>query len=250
MNLPFASDPTTLAGGAAVLAVAFFIRGITGFGSGLVAVPLLALFLPLTFVVPLMLLLDFTASTLVGGLNLRHVRWNEILPLFPFSIVGVAVGTHLLIGLPQTPMLVALAMFIAAFAVRSLLNLHGEKPVSRAWAAPAALTGGAIGGLFGTGGPPYVIYMNHRVQDKGELRASLSGLFFFEGLIRIVSFTLAGLLATTSVWLAYLVCLPIVFGALWLGGHAHVGISRAQLNRLIGGLLLVASASLLWKALS
>src|ERR1700712_535143 len=39
---------------------AYFIRGITGFGSGLIAVPLLALSHPLTFAVPLVLALDFT----------------------------------------------------------------------------------------------------------------------------------------------------------------------------------------------
>ena len=247
---PWFDDPAMLTAAAAVLVVAYFIRGITGFGSGLIAVPLLALFQPLTFVVPLMLLLDFTASTLVGGLHLRRVRWAEILPLFPFSIVGVAVGAHLLIGLPHTPMLVALALFILAFSVRSLLDLHGEKPVSRAWGVPASLVGGAVGGLFGTGGPPYVIYMNHRMRDKSELRATLSALFFFEGLVRIVTFVVAGLLAVREVWVAYVACLPVVLGALWLGGHAHLGVSRPQMNRLVGGLLLVAGVSLLWKALA
>ena len=48
---------------------AYFIRGITGFGSGLIAVPLLALSHPLQFAVPLVLALDFTASVVLGGAN-------------------------------------------------------------------------------------------------------------------------------------------------------------------------------------
>ena len=59
---------------AAILLAAYFIRGITGFGSGLISVPLLALFLPLQFVVPLILLLDFTASIVIGGLHFKRVR--------------------------------------------------------------------------------------------------------------------------------------------------------------------------------
>lgn len=235
---------------AAILLAAYFIRGITGFGSGLLAVPLLALFLPLQFVVPLVLLLDFTASLVIGGLHFKRVQWNEIGILIPFSIVGVGLGTSLLVNLPQVPMLIALATFVLIFAVRSILNIHGEKPASRAWAIPASLTGGTVGGLFGTGGPPYVIYLTHRIRDKGELRATLSALFFAEGLTRIASFLIVGLLMTAQVWGAYLIALPLVLGALYLGGRAHVGLDPTQMTRLVGVLLLVSSVSLLFKALN
>jgi uncharacterized membrane protein YfcA len=95
-----------------------------------------------------------------------------------------------------------------------------------------------------------VIYLTHRIHDKGELRATLSALFFTEGLTRIVSFLVAGLLVTKQVGVAYLVALPLVLGALYLGGKAHVGLSQAQMTRLVGVLLLVSSISLLFKALS
>jgi uncharacterized membrane protein YfcA len=242
--------PEQFVGAAAILLGAYFIRGITGFGSGLIAVPLLALFLPLQFVVPVVLLLDFTASLVLGGLHFKHVQWNEVGVLVPFSLVGVALGTSLLVNLPQAPMLWALAGFVLVFAVRSVLNLHGEKPVSRLWAIPASLTGGTVGGLFGTGGPPYVIYLAHRIRDKGAMRATLSALFFIEGLTRIVSFLIVGLLLTAKVWLAYVVALPLVLAALTLGGRAHVGLEPAQMTRLVGALLLVSSVSLGFKAFS
>ena len=235
---------------AAILLAAYFIRGITGFGSGLVSVPLLALFLPLQFVVPLILLLDFTASIVIGGLHFKHVKWNELGLLIPFGVIGVIVGTTLLVKLPPEPMLIALAGFVFIFALRSVLNLHGDKPISRGWAVPAALTGGTVGALFGTGGPPYVIYLSHRIRDKGDLRATFSALFFTEGLTRIVSFLIVGLLLSSQVWIAYGAALPIMLGALYLGGRVHVGLSQAQMTRLVGVLLLVSSVSLLFKALN
>ena len=239
-----------VASAAAILLVAYFIRGITGFGSGLISVPLLALFLPLQFVVPLILLLDFTASIVIGGFNFKRVKWDEVGVLIPFGIVGVILGTSLLVNLPPEPMLIALAAFVFVFAMRSLLNLHGDKLISRGWAIPASLTGGTVGALFGTGGPPYVIYLSHRIRDKSELRATFSALFFTEGLTRIGSFLVAGLLMTASVWVAFFAALPLVLGALYLGGRVHVGITPAQMARLVGVLLLVSSVSLLFKALS
>lgn len=239
-----------IAATAAILLAAYFIRGITGFGSGLISVPLLALFLPLKFVVPLILLLDFTASVVIGGFNFKRVKWDEVGVLIPFGIVGVILGTSLLVNLPPEPMLIALAAFVFVFAMRSLLNLHGDKLISRGWAIPASLTGGTVGALFGTGGPPYVIYLSHRIRDKSELRATFSALFFTEGLTRIGSFLVAGLLMTASVWVAFFAALPLVLGALYLGGRVHVGITPAQMARLVGVLLLVSSVSLLFKALS
>jgi len=242
-------SPEQIAATAAILLAAYFIRGITGFGSGLISVPLLALFLPLQFVVPLILLLDFTASIIIGGLTLRRVQWGEVGMLIPFGLVGVAIGTSLLVNLPKTPMLVILAVFVLVFALRSLMNLHGSKPVSRWWAIPASLTGGTVGGLFGTGGPPYIIYLAHRVPHKSDLRATLSVLFFTEGLARIVSFLLAGLLMTAEVWFAYFAALPVVLAALYAGGHVHVGLSQQRMTRLVGLLLLVSGLSLLIKAM-
>lgn len=243
-------SPGEVAAAAAILLGAYVIRGITGFGSGLIAVPLLALFMPLQFVVPWVLLLDFTASILIGGFNFGRVKWREIGILIPLGTLGVVLGTGLLVNLPQAPMLFALAVFVLVFALRSVFNVHGDKPASRLWAIPASLTGGTVGALFGTGGPPYVIYLTHRIRDKGALRATLSALFFTEGLARIVSFAAAGLLLSTRVWLAYLAALPLVLGALYVGGRAHVGLAPAQMTRLIGMLLLVSSLSLFFKAWS
>jgi hypothetical protein len=238
-----------IASGAAILLAAYFIRGITGFGSGLISVPLLALFLPLKFVVPLILLLDFTASLVIGGFNWQRVRWREVLTLIPFGVVGVLVGTHLLVNMPQTPMLVALALFVFLFALKSLLNMQGDKPVSPLWAAPAALTGGTVGALFGTGGPPYVIYLSHRIHDKSDLRATFAAVFFTEGITRVISFLVAGLLMSREIWIAYIAALPIVLGSLYLGSRVHLGLTAAHMARLVGGLLLVSSVSLLFKAL-
>ncbi|MHB0918297.1 MAG: sulfite exporter TauE/SafE family protein, partial [Thiobacillus sp.] len=69
-------------------------------------------------------------------------------------------------------------------------------------------------------------------------------------LTRIGSFLVAGLLMTASVWVAFFAALPLVLGALYLGGRVHVGITPAQMARLVGVLLLVSSVSLLFKALS
>lgn len=235
-----------LVAAACILLFAYFVRGISGFGSGLIAVPLLAMFLPLPQAVALMLLLDFTASLALGARNVRQVSLDELAPLLPFGILGAVLGANLLIDLPAGPLLVALAVLIALFALRNLLGMHGTRPIGRLWAMPAGLAGGSIGAMFGTGGPPYVIYLTHRIQDKSRLRATFSGLFIVDGGVRIVSFIALGLIDPHIVTL-YLTALPLAAAGLYAGSHVHVGIAQSTMMKLIGFLLLGSSVSLFIK---
>ena len=231
-----------------ILMSAYFIRGITGFGSGLIAVPLLAHFLPLTFVVPMVLVLDLVASIVLSRHMRLKVRWDEISLLLPMTIMGMLIGAVLLVNLPREPLLVGLGLFVIFFSLRYLFNIHGEKLISRWWALPTGLGGGMIGAMFGTGGPPYVVYLTHRLHDKTEFRGTLSGLFMLDGALRVVTFIIMGLLFQEEMFSALLMGLPLVGLGLYLGNRVHLGISHRQQLAIIGALLLVSGVSLLWKA--
>lgn len=228
-----------------VLILAYVIRGITGFGSGLIAVPLLALQLPLTTVVPLILLTDFTASLALGGLHLKKVAWDEIRRLLLAGAIGVLIGVTLLVNLPRESLLIALGTVVILFALRNLLARQTQlPPISQHWTWPTGLVGGTISALFGTGGPPYVMYLTRRIFDKGIMRATLSGLFFFEALVRVGVFTATGVLTMETFWL-FALALPVTLIALWIGSHIHTNLSNATLLRLVS-LILLGSGVALW----
>lgn len=172
---------------------------------------------------------------------------DEVKPILPFSFLGVLAGTTLLVSLPKAPLLATLGVFVLLFGARSVLNLHDTSTVSRRWAMSAELIGGAISALFGSGGPPYAIYLHRRLHDKGELHATFSLLFFMEGGLRLVVCLIAGLLLHTAL-LTILAALPLVALGLFLGNRLHLGLSALQMQRLIGSILLVSGASLLWRA--
>jgi len=107
---------------------AYFIRGITGFGSALIAVPMLALSQPLQFAVPLVLALDFTASLILGGTNTKKANWAEVKILLPFGMLGACAGAYGLLTLPTTPVLLTLGAFTMFFGFR---NIYGLQPAGR-----------------------------------------------------------------------------------------------------------------------
>src|SRR5258706_794020 len=167
-----------------ILMSAYFIRGITGFGSGLISVPLLALSQPLQFAIPLVLALDFTASVVLGSTNNKKANWGEIRILLPAGMIGACIGAYALLTLPTTPVLLTLGAFTMFFGFRNIFGLQPVGQLSRAWAIPAGLAGGGAGALFGTGGSPYIMYLTRPPFDKGQRRATFSWLFAISSGVR------------------------------------------------------------------
>jgi uncharacterized membrane protein YfcA len=230
-----------------ILMSAYFIRGITGFGSALIAVPLLALSQPLTFAVPLILALDFTASLVLGGTNTKKAEWAEIKILLPFGMLGACVGAYALLTLPTTPVLLTLGAFTMFFGFRNIYGLQPVGQLSRAWAIPAGLAGGGAGALFGTGGPPYIMYLTRRLLDKGKVRATFSWLFAMEGGFRLGLFLFAGLLLDPKLQIAYALGLVPMAVGLYTGNKVHLDMTSAGMLRVVGALLMLSGAMLFLK---
>ena len=230
-----------------ILMSAYFIRGITGFGSALISVPLLALSQPLQFAVPLVLALDFTASLILGGTNTKKADWNEIKILLPFGMLGACVGAYALITLPTAPVLLTLGAFTMFFGFRNIFGLQPVGAVSRAFAAPAGFAGGAAGALFGAGSPPYIMYLTRRLLDKGAVRATFSWLIAIDGGFRLGLFLFAGLLFDPKLQIAYgLGLVPMAIG-LYTGNKVHLDITSAGMLRVVGALLVLSGAMLFLK---
>ncbi len=230
-----------------ILMSAFFIRGITGFGSALISVPLLALSQPLQFAVPLVLALDFTSSLILGGLNRKQANWGEIRILLPFGMIGACVGAYALLTLPTTPVLLTLGAFTMFFGFRNIFGLQPVGQLSRAWAVPAGLAGGTTGALFGAGSPPYIMYLTRRLLDKGAVRATFSWLIAIDGGFRLGLFLFAGLLLDPKLQIAYALGLvPMALG-LYIGNKVHLDMTSGGMLKVVGALLVLNGAVLFLK---
>lgn len=230
-----------------ILLSAFFIRGITGFGSALISVPLLALSHPLQFAVPLILALDFTASSILGGVNIKKADWAEIRILLPFGAIGACIGAFALLKLPANPVLLMLGVFTMYSGFRNIYGVQAAGRISRAWALPAGLAGGAAGALFGTGSPPYIIYLTRRLLDKGAVRATFSWLIAIDGGFRLGLFLIAGLLFDPNLQIAYaLGIVPMALG-LYAGNKVHLDMTKEGMLKVVGTLLMMSGAILFVK---
>jgi uncharacterized membrane protein YfcA len=230
-----------------IVFAAYVVFGITGFGSTLIAVPLLAHLVPLKFAIPIVVLLDGIAS--IGqGFKLRaDIDRRELLPLLPFLVVGMTVGTLLLVKVPGETLMTALGALVLVYGVGYFFDRAASLRLPRWSAAPIGIFGGTTAALFGSGGPVYVVYLAGRGATPGQIRATMPVVFVFTTLARIAVFALAGLF-DTEVFIATALLLPAMALGLWLGNRLHGKLSRGQAARAIGAVLILSGASLLTRA--
>lgn len=229
-----------------IIFVSYVIKGLSGFGSGLVAIPLLAFFLPIPFIVPVLALLSYTGTVYQSVTYRSDVVWRDLWPLLPFSLAGITIALWLLVNADVTVLTFALGIFIFCYAVYSLLP-HDIKLGSRWWAVAAGSFAGLIGALFGTGGPFYVLYLKMRQVNKQQFRATITMIFLVDGGARMFGYFYSDLFTNKMVMLA-LVLLPVLVLAMYVGQHLHIKINDRRFNQVVSILLLVSGLSLAIKS--
>ena len=225
----------------------YTVFGLSGFGSTAITVPILAHYLPVSYLVPLMALIDCAVSSIVGGTNREHVSKAELKWMIPVMFGGFAIGATVLVKVPDEYLRTALGIFAIAIGGYSIANPTVHRRISRLWVIPIGLVGGAVATVFGAGGPIYATYLSARLGDKAQVRASTSALISISAFSRAVIYAVSGLLLHVAVGLGALVLAPFVWAGLALGTRIHVGLTQQQMRRVVGALLVFTGLSLLWR---
>jgi uncharacterized membrane protein YfcA len=203
-----------------VLCVAGFVRGLTGFGYGLVAMALLPLFLDLPRAAAIVGVLDLTVSGVAFFANRKHYDWRRGLNLVLGSCCGIPLGVYLLVEMPPQLLLRVLgAVMVMAALNEWRIRRCSIKSSMPDWLGfPLGLLSGALGGALNTGGPPAIAYAYSQPWSKQQTIAFLQVVFGLSSLLRLLFFGVGGLLTPTSLellaWAAPPVILSILLGTL------------------------------------
>ena len=232
---------------AAVVFLATLIRSAFGFGEALVAVPLLALLLPVETAAPLAVLFSITIAAVVVAQDWRKVHVGGAWRLVLSSFLGIPLGLLLLTAAPASAVKALLAIAIIAFSGFCLARRQGPELNDDRHAWMFGFVSGVMGGAYGMNGPPLVIYGALRRWSPEHFRATLQGYFLPASLAGMAGYWLAGL-CVPALFHFYLLSLPAAVAAIFLGRainqrmngcpfvlYLHVGLI------VIGGVLLIQS---------
>lgn len=230
-----------------VLFLATVIRSALGFGEALVAVPLLALTVPVNVATPVAVLASITVALVVVLQDWRSIHLRSAIRLVIPTLFGIPLGLLLLKSVPEATMKAALGILIIAFSTWSLLSRSPIELKTDRFAAIFGFVAGVMGGAYGMNGPPLAIYGTLRRWTPSSFRATLQGYFFPASIAVMTGYWIGGLW-TASVNRLYLFSLPGVIVAIFLGRYLHHRINPSHFTRLvhagligIGALLLIQS---------
>jgi len=232
-----------------VVLIGYTVLGLTGFGSALVIVPLLAWHWPLPEVVALVLVLDLPASLMHSGPNWRRVQWTELRRLLPGMVLGTLIGLWLTHHLQSRWPLLALGVYVATIGLRALRAGQAHQSVGARW---GVVYGGGIGVvemLFGTAGPVVVAWLTRRLPDPHQVRATIPMVMAVAVLTVLSGMAWDGRLSQAALWQRWLLLIVPALAGVWLGHRLAHRVPVARLRQIICALLVVSGSVLAAKAL-
>lgn len=205
------------------------------------AVPLLALFLPLTVAAPLAVLLSITIAAVVVLQDWRHIHLGSAAGLVAATVLGIPLGLLVLTHANEEIVKAGLGVLILLFAIYSLalgdaIRLEKEH---RPLLLLSGFVAGILGGAYGMNGPPLVVYGSLRRWSPQHFRATLQAYFLPASVLCMAGYWSTGLW-TRALTKDYLLSLPVMVPAVFLGRAMNRRFSGATFLKFVyGGLILI-----------
>jgi uncharacterized membrane protein YfcA len=232
----------------AVIFIATTIRAAFGFGEALIAVPLLALLIPVEVAVPVAVLVSVTVAAVIIIQDWEHVHFASAWRLVIATLFGIPLGLWLLTAVPEPIVKAILAVVIIAFAVYCLVDRRRAELTSDRPAWFFGFLAGILGGAYGINGPPLVVYGALRHWSPERFRATLQGYFLPASVVGMFGYWLAGLWVP-EVTRYFLLSLPPAAVAMFAGHWLNRRMKGQKFFMYIHACLILVGISLLAQAI-
>ena len=221
--------------------VAGLSRGFSGFGAGLIFIPVASAAVGPLLAAPILMVIDWFGSLPILPWAWRHAERGTSLELALGALLGVPLGLLVLTGME--PVALRWGLSLTIFGLVALLA-SGWRYTGRPHLAVTVVVGSVSGFLNGAaqiGGPPVVAYLLGRAAASAQdLRANIVLYFAYAGIWSAAVFFVAGLLSMQVVMLAVLIVPCYVAGTI-LGMRIFGLASQQTFRRICYALITVAA---------
>jgi uncharacterized protein len=175
-----------------IFVIAMFIQTSAGFGSALIAMPLLVKLLGARIAAPLFAI-SFVCIAVVITYRYRHdLKIQNIWRLMLGSLIGVPIGVHVISTWDEQVMLSLYGAFMSAYAVYALFGFQPPHLQSRNWQWVLSPFAGMMSGAYNSSGPIYVMYGDSQRWSPFEFKGNLQVMFFLNALLTTTNHFLIG----------------------------------------------------------
>ena len=244
-------DLTTILVGVALLFAAF-VKGTSGMGFPLIATPTVALLLDIRVAITILILPNIVmdaAQVFRGGFPyavLRRFGW-----FFLLTVIGVFVGTKVLVSLPLWTLNLSLGVMVLVFVLSNWLRFEfAVSPrLEKMLNPPAGFISGFLNGLTNAAGPALAIYLYSLRLEKRELIKSIATIFIVTKLSQLAAVSTWNLFNRSTLALSVEVTLFVLLG-FYAGLKIQDRINKETFSRWLLLLLFIIGVTLILRALT
>ena len=234
-----------------IISAAMVIRTLTGFGSALIAIPLLSILFGAKYAIPFIMIYECLIDIMILGGERSRMKTDvfRVWPLLMAGLIGVPLGTEVLILSSDRFLKVGMGIALIVFSILLMRNVNLNFRLDRLGSAVAGLVGGFLCGSVGLPGPPMALLLSSQGFQKEEFRrvivVFLTALDFFT----FGYYSWVGLI-TPDMLLYGLEFLPAMVLGFLVGKFAFGRVNEAHFRRLTLGITLAAGVLLLWSTMN
>ena len=219
--------------------LAGIIQGLTGFGFGIVVVPILTIFISPKLVAPVTLINATVLNTLIVQRTYQHVDLKRIWPLILSGLAGVPVGTWILVHADVDILRVYIGIATTLIAVIFLAGFQRQVQHEKLAFVPIGITSGVMSGSINMSGPPVILFFTNQGMARQVFRATIVAYFLILSLSTYPWIALGGLLTKEALLTAVIVSPALVAGGL-IGNRLVPRVDEAAVRHLTLVIVLLA----------
>ena len=227
-------EPEVLVFALVVVFIAGATQSLTGFGFGLVAIPLLALVISPKLAPPVVLVCGIVLNMLILRRAYVAVQPKRIGLLTLAGILGVPFGTWVLANWDVESLRIYIGIITCTAAAFFLIGIRHEVRNEQLVSAPVGFVSGVMQGSINMAGPPVILFFANQGLPRQVFRANIIAYFF---MLQIVSVPL--LVANGIMDLEAFMSGVILLPALIAGGLAGTAFSDRVDDALVRKITLV-----------
>lgn len=228
------------------------VKGVTGLGYPVLAVPLIALVTGIEDAVVVVAIPNLAANIILCW-EARDARTEarDLGRLVGFGIVGAVIGTLALVRLPEQPLLIALAVTVGVFVVQMIRrpDLGLDPATATRWSPAAGLFTGLMQGAVGVSGPVVATWLHGYRLAVQTYVYSVTVIFGVTGAVQLVVLTAQGQLHGDRLAGAALAGVGVAV-ALPLGLRLRRRLAGPVFEKIVLAVLLVSAVSLVFEAVT
>lgn len=215
--------------------LAGFTQGLSGFGSILLALPLLATFMDIKTVIPLSALHAVTMSAILLIQLRQHLDWGKIVPLLLGALPGIPLGVFFLKTLDTRVIQFIMGSILVIYPLMSM-KAQTTGTIDPRWSYGFGFLAGCLGGTLSASGPPVIVWTSLQPWGKDVVKVVLQGFFVVSGVLVVLAQVYSGL-TTPKVWRLFFISLPALLIGTYSGSFFYGKLSD-QTYRMIMMVLL------------